>query len=335
MTRISENQLARGILNDIVKNRNSYSKYSNELSSGYKVVDPGDSKFASTISQYRELMARIDGHQGRVTSVQAFLSFQDNVMTQVNDLLVRAKELAAQGVNETNGATIRAQMAHEIFEIRDHLVQLANSTYQGKYVYGGLDDDDPPFDEVANFSEPPTGAASKVIRYDDLTAEPGGALTRTVNVTDEVSVVVNTTGDSLFSDAIIALEKLGRALAGYTTSLDASAQRLPDGTERAYVQPDELALQTQAIADSIDLLEAARQNKIMPERVSLGARMRRLETASGLLELTKNDAEEVLNNLQNADYATAATNLTQAQVALEASYTVSQRVLNLSVLDYL
>lgn len=334
MTRIAENQLARSVLNDITENRQRYTKYSNELSSGYAVVDPGDSRFSSTISQYRELLARIEGHQGRVNAVQGFLSFQDNVMSQVNELLVRAKELAAQAVNETNGQNIRDQMAQEIFEIRDHLVSLANSKYQDKYVYGGLDDDDPPFDEVGTFATPATGAASKVIRYDDITLEPGGGLTRAVNVTDDVSVVVNTTGNSLFDNSIQALEKLGRALAGYTTSLD-PVTKLPDGTERAYNLPTEVGLQTQAIADSINLLEAARQNDIMPERVSLGARMRRLETASSLLDLTKNDAEEVLGNLQNVDYATAATNLSQAETALQASYTVSQKVLNMSVLDYL
>jgi len=332
--RISENQLVRQLLSDIGRNRQSYNKYSQELSSGYAVVEPGDSKFSSTIAQYRQMMARIQGHETRINAVSGLLSFQDNIMSQVSDLLVRAKELATQAANETVGAEVRAQMAEEIFAIRDHLINLANSRYQGKYIYGGLDDDDPPYDIVGNFAVPADGKETEVYRYDDTAADPGAALTRNVAVADDVTVTVNTPGNQIFDNSIIALEKLGRALKGYSTSLD-SGTKLPDGTERAYNLPGEMSLQTQAIQECITALESARQNDIMPERVSLGARLRRLDTASSLLKLTKDDAESVLNSLQNADYATAATNLSQAQVALQASYTVSQRVLNMNILDYL
>lgn len=331
MTRISENQTARGVLYQIYQNRKAYAKFSNEVSSGLKVVDPGDSRFSGTIAQYRETLQRIEGHRSRIKAIEGVLSFQDNTMTQMAELLVRAREVAAQAGNEINGPDVRAQMAKEVWELRDQVISLANSKYQGKYVYGGLDDDDAPFGAAA-YTEPASGRASERWVYDDTTIEPGNALTRSVNITEDLSIIVNTPGSQLFSNAIFALERLGRALEGYRTE---PATGAPDGTGTAFVLPDELAQQTDAIENAMDLLEQARVRDIMPERVSLGARLKRLQTADALLDLTKQDAEAVLAELQAADIATSATNLTQAQTALEASYTVNSRILTLTILDFL
>ncbi len=63
--------------------------------------------------------------------------------------------------------------------------------------------------------------------------------------------------------------------------------------------------------------------------------MRRIETAEALLGLTKNSADEALGRIQNAEETESAANLTAAQNALQASYSVTARVLRLTVLDYI
>ena len=73
----------------------------------------------------------------------------------------------------------------------------------------------------------------------------------------------------------------------------------------------------------------------MNERVDLGGKLRRLDTADSLLDLGKVNAQELLDKLQNADTVESASKLQLAQTALTASYTVTSRVLNLSILDYI
>jgi flagellar hook-associated protein 3 FlgL len=333
MTRISENQVARALLADIADNRGRVNRFSREVSTGLKAIDPGDSKFAGTIAQYRETLDRIAGHKQRVETVKATLAFQDNVLTQVNDILVRGRELATQAANETVGPEVRSQMSREVFELRDHLVTLANSKNQGKYVFAGTDDDDAPYGQAA-YALPLTGDAGERWIYDDTTvnADLGNADSRSVNVTDDLSIVVSKPGSSIFSNGIYALERLGRALAGYET-LPASGQ--PDGTGAAYSLPTDTGRQTAAIQDAITLLTNAREQDVIPERVGVGASLRRLDTASSLLDLTETDAKEALAKLQEADIAESGSNLQQAQTALEVSYTITSRLLNLSILDYL
>lgn len=328
-TRISQNQMTRTLVDGVTRNRRDVIKYSDEVSSGYRVREPGDSFQAGTVSQFRQMLDRIDGYKSRIANLQSSLAYQDDVMTQVNDLLLRAKEVAAQAANETNGVETRQQMAAEVWELREQLVQLANSTYQGKYIFGGADDDDPPYETTTAYTVPASGQASLRYAFD---AETGTSLTRTVQITDDLTVTANTPGNQLFNNGLFALERLGRALEGYSTL---PATGTPTGAGAAYTMPAEFGQQTDDIQAALDLLDDAREDNIMPEKISLGARMRRIETGLAILDLNKGTATTALSDLQDADIADSASQLQQAQTALEASMTVSLRILNLSILDYL
>lgn len=328
MTRVSENQISGLLLNQIASSRQQVARYSGEVSSGLKVTDPGDSRFAGTISEFREQLTRIDGFQSRIKTVQGALSVQDSVLDQANQAIVRGKELATQGANETLSSTQRAQMAVEVFQLRDHLVNLANTTYQGKYIYGGTDTDTPPY-SASTYTNFTSTAASQRYTYNN---NAGAANTRTVDVTDDLSMAVGTPGNGVFDNAIQSLERLGRALEGFETLPAVGA---PDGTGVAYVFPTDRTAQTDAIRAALDQLETARSGDVLPETINVAGRMNRLQSAARVLDDTKTSAQEVLSRLQDADVTEAATGLQQAQTALEASLTVTARILKLSILDYI
>jgi flagellar hook-associated protein 3 FlgL len=298
------------------------------LSSGIKVSRPSESPDSGTIADYLQTIRKVDAYTTTIAGARSFIQLQDDVASQMNELLTRAKEIAQEGANETVSAAARAHLAEEVFQIRDHAASLANTTYQGRYLYGGTDDDDPPYDQLT-YTNPSTGMASKRFVFDN---EPGTTGVRVVQVTDDLSLTTNTPANQLFDRSIQALERLGRSLGGYKSTLTSAAT---DGGGVAYTFPAEFATQTQDISAAIDLLNTARQQDILPERVSLGGRLRRLETGESLLKLTKNSAEEVLSRIRDADETEIASGLAQAQNALQASYTVTAKVLRLSILDYI
>lgn len=331
MTRISDTQVARNLLVNIQSSRTKVDKYGNEISSGVKVSEPGDSNVSGTIAQFNESLAKIKGYSQRASDVKGFLTLQDDVMATMNDLLTRAKEIATQAANETNGSDARAQMASEIYEIRDHVASLANTTYKGRYIFGAADDDDPPYDLNATFfANPATGREAGSYVFD---AETGTSTVRTINITDDVQITLGKPANQLFGNALEGLERLGRSLAGYATNPPIGTA--PDGTGAAYVFPTDYHQQTLDIQGTIDQLDDARVSDIIPERTSLGGKLRRIETAESLLELGKVNAEDALGRLQNADVVESASNLQLAQTALNASLTVSTRLLGQSILDFL
>jgi flagellar hook-associated protein 3 FlgL len=328
MTRISDLENQRMLVNNTQSNKQRVADLSEQLSSGVKVSRPSDSPNSGTIATYLQALRKVEDYTTTIAETRSFIQIQDDVMAQMNELLSRAKEIAQEGANETVSVTARAHLAEEMFQIRDHVASLANTTYQGRYLYGGADDDDPPYDPLT-YTNPSTGLAATRYVFDN---EAGTASTRVVQVTDDLSLTTNTPANKLFDSSIQALERLGRSLAGYKSTLTSG---VTDGGGIGYTFPSEFTAQTQDIAAAIDLLNTARNRDILPERVSLGGRLRRLETGESLLRLTKNSAEEVLSRIRDADETEVASGLAQAQNALQASYTVTARVLRLSILDYI
>lgn len=329
--RISQNQVSRNLLQMLLENRQRVARLGDQASSGLKVVEPGDTNQAGVITQFRESVSRFDGHKNRIEQVKSTLAFQDEIMSAVGDLLIRAREIAAQNANDPVGQDVRAQGAGEVFQLRNQLVALANSQYGGAYVYGGTSDQDAPYDLTTDYV-PGTGESATRYVYDNTTTEPGNGVTRSVNITDDISIETQTLGSSLFDNALYALDRLGRALAGYSTN---PASGAPDGTGAAYTFPDQYQAQSTDIRSAMALIDTARSEDILPERVSIGARQKRVELAESFLEIGKSNARELLGRIQDADVAETATELTLAQSALEASLKVTTNSLRLTILDYL
>ncbi|MFN4896342.1 MAG: flagellin [Pseudomonadota bacterium] len=328
MRRVSENQSVRSLVVNALENKRRLNDLSNQLTSGLKVNKPSDSVDAGSIARYQTLVSRVDSYSTAISQAKSFIEYQDGVVAQATEIVLRAKEIAQQGANETLNPVSRTQLAEEVFQLREQMIGLANSTYQGRYVYGGTDDDDAPYD-ASTYTAPASGPAQTRYVFD---AEAGTDTAKSIRITDEIAVTLTTPANEVFGTGIEALERLSRALAGYQTNPLPSGT--PDGTGNAYVFPDEYHLQTEHIRGAIDLLNHARDQELIPERVTVGGRLRRLETGQALLDLTKNSAKEVLSRLQDADETEVAANLQQAQTALQASYSVTAKVLRMTILDY-
>ena len=331
MTRITESQLARSLTNYTSIHRNTISKLNDDISSGIHVRNPGDTNVAGTVSLMQQNLQKVEGYNNNIGIAKGYLNFQEDVLDQSSELLVRAKEIATQASNETLSVENRSQLAAEVMQIRDHMVSLANSNYQGKFVYGGTDDDDPPYDSTT-YTAPATGLEAQRYIYDTDLGSTGAGAVKTVHLTDNLTLTLNTPGNQVFDNAIQGLERLGRSLNGYATT---PATGAPDGGGAAYSMPTDYATQTADIKSALDTLDKARNNDIMPERISVAGRLRRIDTAQSLLDITKVTSQEALDTLQNTDIYSAATELTQAQTALQASLTVSTKVLQMSILDYI
>lgn len=326
--RITQTGLTRLVIEAARNNQNQVNKFSEQLSTGIKVALPSDSINSSKVDFYQQMLNRVDGYELRINEVQSFLDYQENIVSEANDTLVRATELAMQGANETYSSENRSQIAAEVWQLRDRLVQLANSKYLDRYIYNGANDNTPPF-SAGTYAAPATGAESQRYTFSTATAS---TITKDVQISDGLTIRQDTDGGTVFSEAIYALERLGRSLSGYVTN---PATGAPDGTGAAYTFPTDYATQTNDIKAAMDLVKDARVSDIAAEKTSIGGRLKRLETAKAIVGVAKTDADTVLAKEQGVDFAEAASRLTQAQTALQASYQVGVQLLGQSILDYI
>lgn len=339
--RVTNVQTTNAFIDQILRNQAQLEDKRNEISSGYKVVDASDDPGrAGTISMLQSAIQRLSKHKDRIAFGINMLETQENIVQTANDILVRAKELATQAASGAQSAETRGYIADEIFQLRDSLVSIANTRHQGIYIYGGLDDDDPPYDlNETYYNEPPSAAPAEESAekghwmFDDPTVELGQTDTRTIKISDSDIVKVISRADEIFSKAINSLEILGRSLKGYNTGLDINGE--PDGTGTAYNLPTDYAQQTQDILFALDELEDARVNDVENELSSIGARMNHLEQTEQIIDTLKLNTDKARASIQDADMIQAASEFASLQLSLEGLLASGSQINRLSLLDYL
>ncbi len=342
--RISTNQATSAFIDQMFRQRQQLTDVQNEISTGVKVSKPSDDPAsAGSIAEYQSALTRIQRHQDRISQGTGLLQVQESALQEANNLLVRAKELAAQGANETLSSEQRAQMSVEVFGIRDALVNLANTRYQTSYVWGGIDSDDPPFGRSVPLTYPdpnltnPNDPAG--IRYDYDGVAP--VTPSSVRVNDSTTVRLQTDGAAVWLNAIAGVERLGRALAGYDTTPVADtttptpATFIPDGGGLALTLPAQYDAQTSLIIGAMDIIDYARTNDIIREQTSLGSRVNNLEQADSVLSTIKSEIDQSRSTLQDTDVAEAAARFSNLQLALQGLYASGTQINRLSLLDFL
>ncbi len=318
--RITNSARTRTMLANILRNQGVVNKLQDQVASGVKVKNPRDADSAPVVSQIGLAIGRIDGHKSRIGNTKALLSYQDEILGSAGDLIARAKEIATSAASETSDQVSRSNMAQEIYQIRDQLVSLANSTYQGRYIFAGAKNDTPPYSAAA-YTNPASGQAAS--RYVYTTAD--GATTATyAKINDNVSIQTNVPGSSVFSNAIGAVEQLARAMDGYSTTM---VSGLPNGGGTAFNLPNERSLQTQEILSALGSLNTARDSYLIPSRTTLGARLNRVEAAEQILDATKLSLQDVQAKDKNADIFDTSGKLTAMETQLQASLAAAARFL--------
>lgn len=348
--RVTNIGTTNAFIEQILNTRRDLEESREEISSGYKILDASDDPGrAGTVASLIATSQRIDRHSDRITFATSYLEAQEGAVQSANNVMIRLQELAEQAANDTNTQDVREQIADEVFQLRDALGSIANTKYQDLHVFGGLKDTTEPVTKTENyFSQPPTADARERVHWDfdrdPITADYGAArqASRTVKISDNESIRINTPATTIFEDAINAATVLGRALMGYQTVSDTTdADTDGNTTEPAVIQPAQLTLpadidiQKGEINRAIDALRDARVNSIEVELSSIGARVNRLEQTAEILETLKLNTEKSRAAIQEADPFESATKFSLLQTSLEALLASGSQINNLSLLNFI
>lgn len=121
-----------------------------QLSSGKRVNTPSDDPSASA-SEIRNQAteARIDQYLQSVSSLQAQMQTADSTLNSVVTTLNQAVSLGVEATNGTLSDSNKAQIQQQIQGIIGSVVQLANTSFQGAYLFAGTNTTEQPFAEGA------------------------------------------------------------------------------------------------------------------------------------------------------------------------------------------
>lgn len=248
----------------------------------------------------------------------------DGHLEHVENIMQRAKEIMTNSVNGALNNDDLTVLADEMSQLRKELLDSANGMVDGKYLFAGYEEDTIPF--VANPAYDPT-----LYVANDSSTWPylyqGDENPTSLEITTGERIMVNLTGNDLF---------LGTTTWDPTTSTNNSTEsgrydlflELTQA-EEALRANDQTAMQT-----SIDDLEgAAEQNRRL--RSQLGNRASRVETTMDYQEGVKVDLTQILSRYEDADAIETFNAIIQQETAFQAALSVTAKVSQMSILDYI
>lgn len=156
-----------------------------QMATGSRINKPSDDPAgAAQMVINSDQTSQSDTFLRSISSVNGLLQTTDSTLSSVVTALQRAISLGVQGANGTLSDSDRADVANELSGIQQQLISLANTSYQGEYIFSGTAMQQP---FVADAS------SGSGIKY------AGNSGTNQVQVGPGYSVQVNLPGSQIFT----------------------------------------------------------------------------------------------------------------------------------------
>lgn len=178
--RVTNKLLVDNFLRNLNYNLRRMKEAQYKLSSGHQIeVASDDPVGASMIMKLKSDLADLNQYKKNIEDARSWLEYTETALINIEGALERLREIVIYGANGTLSDSDRYALAEEVKELKDHIIQEANASYAGRYIFGGYKTDNPPYDSSAGYN-----GDNGEIKYE---VSPGNRLR------------VNLTGDEVFN----------------------------------------------------------------------------------------------------------------------------------------
>lgn len=147
--RVSEESLMRTLLADITRLQYTQVLTEKEISTGHRVNAPSDDPEVSrTVMSSQTTLLELLQYKTNLESAQNWLQASESSMQSMVDLVKRALVLAEQMANGTIQESQREGTSHEVANIVSQIINLANTTINANYIFGGTQTQVPPINAL-------------------------------------------------------------------------------------------------------------------------------------------------------------------------------------------
>lgn len=247
---------------------------------------------ASRVAGLDRFLHELDMLEKNRNTVQTELTLADTIVSSMQDAILNAKDIALAMSSDNLNDADRANSAVAVQKILDQIRGLANRQHPGgKYLFGGLAEDRPPFDDAGEYQ--------------------GNDGLRMVEIGPGVSIEATVSGRDAFGpnqEVLTSLRGLIFALQNPTV-------------------PGDDTTGIKGIQNSLDRLEEARQTLSLA-RTEIGGRLAILNDVQALSVDLRTSVDYERSGLVAVDIARLAPELTTAKSVLEAVVETSKGLMS-------
>ena len=299
--RITPNITANNSLYDIQSSRTLLDSIQEKISSGKNFNRVSDDPVsANLLMGINDRFSANEQYKSNISKANIWLDMTATALGGMANTMKDIKSLVATVSSGSNNQNTLNDTAAALTLMRQQLADMGNTQLDDQYLFAGTATDTKPFDPAVGI--PPVA-----------TVYSGNDTTNTVQIDVSATENLNIPGSDVLGpkagkvDVLFELDKLIAAI---------KVNDIPG---------------TQAGANQVELAA----DQIQRAQVTAATRISRLEFMDKMLVNTKNTLETVYSNVQNADYAKLAVQLTQQKTAFEATLSSTAKITQTSLLDYL
>lgn len=363
--RVADKMQFEQVNSNIAKNRSQMSELQNQAATQKRITKPSDDPLAAA----RVLTNRIDLQSNKqftksLSYARSFLEYTDQSLSDLSDLVVRAKELAlSQASDGSSNEDSRRTVATEVRQLYGQLVSIGNRKLGDRFIFGGFRTQEAPFNADGEYL--------------------GDKGEMNVHIDKETFVPINVPGARVFLGqgvdrrgaaaqqppqprTIEELEQRRQAV-GNAPVVPAASQPAPqsvpvrgpasvqsaskpEGEPKAVsADPEsnlnlfrifknlEISLHANdkaGVQDSIDEIDDALQQVIL-SRSQVGSRGMILDQLMSTLEKAKVGNQAAISDLEDADIFSTVSDINKTESTLQATLQTSGKLIQTSLLDFL
>lgn len=310
--RITNKSMNINLLRNLNYGLRRYDHLQQQLVTGKRVLVPSDNPATiSNILGLKSSLIETEQYLQGVSDAQSWLDSTDSTLDSLTSILHRMRDLIGAGATDTQDESARYALAREAEQIFDSVLQLANSTHGGKFLFAGQMTTTEPFQRLSNNPEDDDyfsivykgGYKEGEIDLASIKVEIGVGSELAINIADTID------GEEKLFTPILQL------IASVKDNL------MNDNVE-------------QLRGTNIGELDEVFDN-VLRHRAEIGAKMNRVElTEERLLDLRLN-FNKLLKDVQGVDYAETIMHLKAEEHIYRTALSVGARILQPSLVDFL
>lgn len=301
--RVTHHGLVEQVIANVENRIERIARSQEQVATGRRINRPSDDPAAAgELLKLESRYMRLDQFSRNIKNGLSHLKMTETGLGRIKDIIIRARSLAVKGANGALDKLDRQAIAGQIDQILQELLSTANQKFGNRYLFGGTETRNPPYQAVENSDERLHSIIPNF--YEPLTviellADEGERMKISFTASDVFDLGDGETLFTILFELRQALEDSDPAMVGI------ALPKLDDALE-----------------------------KINSVSAMLGARVNSIDAMLGRLIDQKINLNDRINDLGAIDIIEAITRLIENQVSYEMALRMSAKVIQPSLVNF-
>lgn len=183
MSRITNNMIISSFLSNFTRSQKNLNKYMEQLTTGERFSRISDEPINAVKAMKLETMLKFnDKYVENAEEGINWLNVTDKALDDVVKTLRKLRDSAVKAANGTMTPDDRLKIKQEVDQLKEHLIDVANSRYGNAYIFNGAKTRIQPYKNVDS-TDPSAYVGEGGLSNEKLLRELGAGITIEVNVT--------------------------------------------------------------------------------------------------------------------------------------------------------